>query len=166
MNMDSTTSSSLPNGHLSQIPNRTVTNEDAPYDSESDLSEIREPPAVDTSPSGSSSPQQQSEFGHQDLESSDSSGPENNDGSDDADFDMEESPAAAPDHSARVDRSTSHDSRRPTKRKLGFEDDEYIMANPELYGLRRSVCVISSGEIALLTRDCQARPVQHRTIVS
>jgi chromodomain-helicase-DNA-binding protein 1 len=140
MNMDSRTSSSLPNGHISPLPNTTITNDDAPYDSESDLSEIREPPAVETSPSTSSSPQQQSEFGHQDLESSDSSGPENNDGSDDADFDMEESPAAAPTHTARIDRSTSHDSRRPTKRKLGFEDDEHILANPELYGLRRSVC--------------------------
>lgn len=142
--MDTSTSSSLLNGHLAPIPNCTVTNDDAPYDSESDLSEIREPPAVDSSPSASSSPQQQSEFGHQDLESSDSSGPENNDGSDDADFDIEESPAAAPNHNSRADRSTSHDSRRPTKRKLGFEDDEYILANPELYGLRRSVCVVIS----------------------
>jgi len=141
-------------------------NDDAPYDSESDLSEIREPPAVETSPSTSSSPQQQSEFGHQDLESSDSSGSENNDGSDDADFDMEESPAAAPTHTARIDRSTSHDSRRPTKRKLGFEDDEHILANPELYGLRRSVCMALSKTLIVLTRDSQARPVQHRTIVS
>jgi chromodomain-helicase-DNA-binding protein 1 len=154
MNMDSTTSSSLPNGHIPPLPNIAMTNDDAPYDSESDLSEIREPPAVETSPSTSSSPQQQSEFGHQDLESSDSSGAENNDGSDDADFDMEESPVAAPAHTARIDRSTSHDSRRPTKRKLGFEDDEHILANPELYGLRRSVCVAPSKIPTLLTQDC------------
>lgn len=142
--MDTATSSSLPNGYLSATTNKTTINDDAPYDSESDLSEIREPPAVDTSPSTSSSPQQQSEFGHQDLESSDSSGQDNNDRSDDADFDIDENPAAAPHHSARINRSTSHDSRRPTKRKLGFEDGEYILANPELYGLRRSVRVVLS----------------------
>jgi chromodomain-helicase-DNA-binding protein 1 len=144
MNMASTTSSSLPNGHVSPFPNTAMSNDDAPYDSESDLSEIREPPVVETSPSTSSSPRQQSEFGHQDLESSDSSGPENNDGSDDADFDIDDSPAAAPAQNDRIDRSTSHDSRRPTKRKLGFEDDEHILANPELYGLRRSVCAVKS----------------------
>ena len=114
-------------------------NDDAPYDSESDLSEIHDPPPVDASPSVSSTPQQQSEFGNQELESSDSSEPENQDGSDDADYEMEDSPAAAPSRSRRIDRSTSHDSRRPPKRKLGVEDDEHIMANPELYGLRRSV---------------------------
>lgn len=138
--MDSTTSPPLTNGHRSTLPNNTITNDDAPYDSESDLSEIRDPPAVDTSLSTSSSPAQQSEFGHQDLHSSESSGPENEDASDDADFDLDDSPAAVRASTGRNDRSTSHDSRRPSKRKLGFEDDEHILANPALYGLRRSVC--------------------------
>lgn len=121
-----------------------VTSDDAPYDSESDLSDIREPPAADTSPSTSTTPQQQSEFGHQDLESSASSEAGDHDASDDADFDIEERPAAAPTNNARNYRSTSRDSRRLSKRKLGFEDDEHIMANPELYGLRRSVRVTLS----------------------
>jgi chromodomain-helicase-DNA-binding protein 1 len=141
MNMSSIESSTLPNGHLSPVPTTTITNDDAPYDSESDLSEIRDPPAVDTSLSTSSTPQQQSEFGNQDIESSDSSGPENQDASDDGDFDMEDSPAAAPTSTHRIDRSPSHDSRRPLKRKMGIEDDEHILANPELYGLRRSVWI-------------------------
>jgi chromodomain-helicase-DNA-binding protein 1 len=134
---------SLPqsNGHVATLPNNAIRNEDAPYDSESDLSEIRDPPAVDTSPSTSSSPAQQSEFGHQDLQSSESSGPENDDASDDADFDLDDSPAAVPANVSRNDRSASHDSRRPSKRKLGIEDDEHILANPALYGLRRSVCL-------------------------
>jgi chromodomain-helicase-DNA-binding protein 1 len=114
-------------------------NDDAPYDSESDLSDIHDPPAADASPSTSSTPPQQSEFGNQELESSDSSEPENQDGSEDADYEMEDSPATAPTNSRWIERSTSHDSRRPAKRKLGVEDDEHIMANPELYGLRRSV---------------------------
>jgi chromodomain-helicase-DNA-binding protein 1 len=139
MNMDSTSSRPQVNGHLSPSLNTNITNDDAPYDSESDLSEIREPPVVDTSSSTSNSPREQSEFGHQDLESSESDGPDNDNGSDDADFDLEDSPAPAPTSSGRNDRSASHDSRRPTKRKLGLGDDEYILANPELYGLRRSV---------------------------
>lgn len=87
----------------------------------------------------SSSPQQQSDFGHRDITSSESSEAEAGGGSDDADFDMEDSPAPPPASSARIDRSTSHDSRRPSKRKLGVEEDEFIKANPELYGIRRSV---------------------------
>lgn len=91
----------------------------------------------------SSSPQQQSDFGHRDITSSEESEAEDAAGSEDADFDMDDSPAPAPASSARIDRSTSHDSRRPSKRKLGVEEDEFIKANPELYGIRRSVCSIS-----------------------
>jgi hypothetical protein len=40
------------------------------------------------------------------------------------------------------------------------------LANPELYGLRRSVRVVISRYTTPLTQDIQARPVQHRTIVS
>ncbi len=64
-----------------------------------------------------------------------------NDGSEDADFDMEEdgltpqSEGAAP----LADNSSSQGSRRGSKRKAAIEEDEYIKANPELYGLRRSV---------------------------
>lgn len=146
---------SLPtNGHLSPLANTVMTNDDAPYESDSDLSDIQAP-AVGPSPSSTTSERRQSEeFGNQDISSSESSEPENQDGSDDGDFDMEESPAAAQHTSARHDRSTSPDSRRPTKRKMGFEDDEHIMANPELYGLRRSVGLNSQVLIRNLTWHC------------
>lgn len=116
--------------------NSVPTNEDAPYDSESDLSDVANPIIEEASPATSIN--QQSEFGRQDTESSDSSDAEAQNESDDADFDMEESPAAAVTNGARHDRSTSVESRRPQKRKLPVED-EHILANPELYGLRRSV---------------------------
>jgi chromodomain-helicase-DNA-binding protein 1 len=120
------------------LANSTLTNDDAPYDSESDLSEVAIPMIDETSPATSSN--HQSEFGGQETDASDSS-PENHNESDDADFDMEDSPAPAATNASRDDRSTSIESRRPAKRKLGVEN-EHILANPELYGLRRSVCGI------------------------
>ena len=58
-------------------------------------------------------------------------------GSDDADFEVD-SPALDI-STGRDARSSSQESRRPPKRKAGIEDDEEIMNNPELYGIRRSV---------------------------
>jgi chromodomain-helicase-DNA-binding protein 1 len=109
----------------------------AQYDSESDLSDVAAPPAAEASLSTPPSANQQSDFGHQDAESTRSSSPEA-DPSDDGDFDMDEEVSAGPATNAK-DRSTSIESRRPPKRKLGAEEDEHILANPELYGLRRSV---------------------------
>jgi len=135
--LNSTPALSFTNGQGSPLANSTLTNDDAPYDSESDLSEVAIPLADEPSPA--SSPNHQSEFGAQDTEASDSSAEEAQDESDDADFDIEESPAPAITNGNRHDRSTSTESRRPAKRKHGVEEDEHIKANPELYGLRRSV---------------------------
>jgi len=130
------TSNLMPNGLSSPIPESAITNEDAPYDSESDLSEVAIPIVDEPSPAPSNP---QSEFGEQAQVHTESSGAEAQDASDDADFDMEDSPAPVASGGRRDDRSTSTESRRPPKRKLGVEDDEHILANPELYGLRRSV---------------------------
>jgi chromodomain-helicase-DNA-binding protein 1 len=128
----------LSNGQNTPPEHSALTNDDAPYDSESDLSEVAIPIIDEPSPAISSN--HQSEFGGQDTDASDSS-PENNNGSDDADFDMEDSPAPVATIASRDERSTSIESRRPAKRKAAVEN-EYIQANPELYGLRRSVCNI------------------------
>ena len=111
-----------------------LTNDDAPFDSESDLSEVVNPIVDEPSPAPSGRPH--SEFGH--TEASDSSAAEVQDESDDADFDVEDSPAPVATSGRRAERSTSTESQRPAKRKLGKEED-HIRANPELYGLRRSV---------------------------
>lgn len=129
----------MTNGHLSPVGDTSIANDDASYDSGSDLSEIREAPVIEASPSVSSTPHRPYDFDNEDAESSEESDDNNDNGSDDGDFDVEESIAETTHRSARIDRSSSHDSRRPTKRKLGIEDDQYIKANPELYGLRRSV---------------------------
>ena len=129
--------SSLPvaNGQNTSLPNSTLTNNGGPFDSESDLSEVANPIIDELSPATSSN--HQSEFGGHESDPSNSS-PENHNGSEDAEFDMEDSPAPAATNASRDDRSTSIESRRPAKRKQGVEDD--MRANPELYGLRRSVC--------------------------
>ena len=130
----------ISNGHGSPLANSVLTNDDAPYDSESDLSDVAI--HIVDEPSPATSTNHQSEFGGQETEASESSDGEVRDESDDADFDMEESPAPAVTNGARNDRSTSAESHRPAKRKLGLED-EHILANPELYGLRRSVRIPS-----------------------
>jgi len=127
----------LSNGHTSPSAGPIFTNDDAPYDSESDLSEVAIPLVDEPSPASSNN--HPSEFGAQDTEASDSSAAEARDESEDAEFDMEDSPAPAPTNGGRHDRSTSTESRHPAKRKLGVREDEHILANPELYGLRRSV---------------------------
>ena len=137
--LDSSLSLPLSNGNTSPFENSTLTNDDAPYDSDSDLSEVAIP--IVDEPSPTSSPEQQSEFGAQDTEASESSEAVVQDGFDDAEFDMEDSPAPVVVNGGREERSTSAESRRPQKRKLDLED-EHILANPELYGLRRSVGAI------------------------
>lgn len=140
MTINASTSVPQVNGFPSPLDSSVAMNEDAPYESDSDLSEARDPPpAADTSLSTDSTPQHQSEFGNQDIEFSDPSEAEDGDASEDGDFDVDDSPAIAPSHNYQADRSSSHDSRRPPKRKQAIEDDEFIKANPELYGLRRSV---------------------------
>ena len=73
--------------------------------------------------------------GHDPAES-DASTPDN--ASEDADFDVQESPASNHDE-AMPDRPSSSDSNRAPKRKAAVVEDDFMRANPELYGLRRSV---------------------------
>lgn len=141
--MDSTTSLLDANGHSSPLQDSALTTQDAPYASDSELSEAAVP---NRSPSPASSPNNQSEFGAQDSDDSDASAAELIEQSD-ADFDMEDSPAPQALNTSRQDRSSSAESHRPAKRKVVVEDDEHIKANPELYGLRRSVRVQYHTEV-------------------
>jgi chromodomain-helicase-DNA-binding protein 1 len=63
-------------------------------------------------------------------------------GSEDADFEMESPPMANLDAAM----SSSDDSHKAPKRKAAasIEEDEHILNNPELYGIRRSVSRIPS----------------------
>lgn len=135
--MESTPPSDTQNGNGNTVSEDLATREDH-YDSQSDLSDTMAPHAVEASPSVDSSPKQQSEFGNQETYSDSSSAEQQDDASDDGDFDQEEETAHESNHTMK-ERSSSQESRRPPKRKLGVEEDEHILANPELYGLRRSV---------------------------
>lgn len=114
-------------------PEPSFTIDDTAHDPESDLPDGGH--AHVDAPSPASSADHVAEFG-QDDESSDE---DVKDESEDADFDIEESPQPV---AERTQRSSSVESRRPAKRKLAAEEDPHILANPELYGLRRSVCLM------------------------
>lgn len=45
--------------------------------------------------------------------------------------------------------SSSEGSRRSSKRKASFEEEDFMKRNPELYGLRRSVCLLSDLGVIL-----------------
>lgn len=144
--MSSSPEAGLANGDnspLMEAPNNISFDDRA---SESDLSEVNETNALQCSPSPSPSPSPSSNQHESprpaDPESDGSSDNGNNNASDDADFDMEESPAPSQSDDHHDQRSTSNDSRRVPKRKAVTEEDDYIRENPELYGLRRSVCLL------------------------
>lgn len=62
------------------------------------------------------------------------------DASHDADFEMQNDLPSPQDHDDEPrGRESSTDSHQASKRKASFDEEEYIRANPELYGLRRSV---------------------------
>lgn len=125
------------NGHLSP-PVNTFTNPDlSTSDSESDLSEALDVPNASTSSPKSEAQEMEAETPSEGM-NSESSHDEDAIGSDDADYDMETS-APAELHVIRDDPSSSEDSRRQSKRKIGVEHDDHMIKNPELYGLRRSV---------------------------
>ena len=102
-------------------------------DSDSDLSDVTDAPAPPTMPSSRNEDGRRIENG----QSVDSSQDEDAVGSDDVDYAAEiDPPTVLVTHESR---STSEDSQRTSKRKATAEDDDYIMNNPELYGIRRSV---------------------------
>ncbi|KAM5380488.1 hypothetical protein ACJA88_004817 [Fusarium oxysporum] len=83
--------------------------------------------------------------------------------SDDGDFDMEES-LPSQNEDAMEDRDSSTDSNRASKRKAPVEEDEYIKANPELYGLRRSTRPREQRKIVESDDSDSEPPVNRRTV--
>ena len=135
----STTNIALSNGHLS--PPQTFAHTSSILSaSESDLSDAMQP-ASNIAASSSSAGQDGVRNGYHSRTTSEPTYDEDAIGSDDADYDMETPPPADADM-ARDARSSSQDSRHGTKRKVGLDDDDFMLNDPELYGLRRSVSVI------------------------
>ena len=136
---------SLPptNEHLSHSANHVNNAQSVLSDSDSDLSDIVDP---NNTRALSSSAEKLGFMAHDNSNTTITDSSHNDDaaGSEDADYDVETPPPVEV-HTVRDERSTSQDSRRPAKRKAGLEDDEHIMNNPELYGLRRSVSHLGSS---------------------
>lgn len=82
------------------------------------------------------------------MDMSESDQDDDAEGEDDADYDVESPPPE--DDNLRPASHSSHSSVRPGKRKSSMDEDDFMTQNPELYGLRRSVCfhVVSCRIIA------------------
>ena len=137
----------LTNGHPSPSdPNVTATGGlCATSDSEQSMNEDS---AAQGASSDEDAPGEQDDTDEQMASDSESSDDEDADGEPDGDYDSETPPPAEV-HGRHSRSSSSEDSVRPPKRKPSVEDDEHIMENPELYGLRRSVrgftCLLMHG---------------------
>lgn len=139
--MSTPTAGALSDGNLS--PDDTMTSAAAAqrYESDDELSDGRASPVDRRSSVDAESLHEEITNDveeDQNISESEESSPGN--ASEDADFDMEESQQSQHENDdIVVDRASSSDSNRASKRKAPGEEDEYIKANPELYGLRRSV---------------------------
>lgn len=151
---------SLTNGHASPFAAEANTTRALSADSESESS-----PAEDAAAQGASSdedaPGEEYDEDEEMASDTESSDDEDADGEPDGDYDSETPlPEQANGRRSRSS-SSSEDSVRPTKRKASVEEDEDIMANPELYGLRRSVRGISAAFMHRLTsHQGRARPTR------
>ncbi len=133
------TTSSLPysNGHLSPPSTEPVTNGASTPDSESDLSEAIDLPIAPTSYSNGEQYDAEEDTRMQESDA-ELSHDEDALGSDDPDYNMA-TPPVGNTGSGRDGRSSSDDSPQQRKRKAGVEPEDYMLNDPELYGLRRSV---------------------------
>ncbi|KAM5351698.1 hypothetical protein ACJ41O_004421 [Fusarium nematophilum] len=100
---------------------------------------------------------------HDDTHMSESEQSSEDNASDDADFDMEESLPSQNDDAVE-DRASSTDSNKASKRKAPIEEDEYIKANPELYGLRRSTRPREQRKIVESDESESEPPVSRRMV--
>ncbi|KAL6717952.1 ATP-dependent DNA helicase Hrp3 [Lecanora helva] len=135
----------FPNGKPSPPHSSSMVNGATTPDSESDLSEPIDLPNAPTSFSNSEQP---GTGGEDEVQGSDveSSHEEDALGSDDPDYTMA-TPPLNNGPSGHDTRCSSQDSSRQLKRKAGIEPDDYMLHDPELYGLRRSGRPRSSRQI-------------------
>lgn len=159
------TTTDLPysNGHLSPPSIKPATNGAVTPESESDLSEATDIP--NAPPSLPNSEQNDDgENGQMGASDDESSQDEDAVGSDDPDYDM---PTRPPGNAGfhGDDRSSSQDSPQQRKRKVGPEHDDYMLNDPELYGLRRSVSQRLPNPHHSAKKHHQGRPRPSRQIV-
>lgn len=126
------------NGHLSPGDELDISFAVETIPDDSDASGIQDTPADNPSPSPSEEDHDVINDDNDDGHKSQSDQSSEDNASEDGDFDMEESLPSQHEDPEDEHASSSSSSRAP-KRKAPVGEDEYIKANPELYGLRRSV---------------------------
>lgn len=126
------------NGHLSPKLEISMSFDNGDQSDDNDFPETHEAVPDQPSPSSSDDANEIPNIVNDDTHMSESEQSSEGNASDDADFDMEESLPSQNDDPVD-ERASSTDSNRASKRKAPVAEDEYIKANPELYGLRRSV---------------------------
>lgn len=128
------------NGHSSQYEVISSMAAVESGQSDIDLPDARHSSAARSSPADSDLPVQETpDYADERLAYSQSDISEERHASQDADYDMHEAVASQPDDDDDQSRESTPNSNRPSKRKALVSEDDYIKANPELYGLRRSV---------------------------
>lgn len=150
------------NGHLS--PDLEF-DQDVPAErgqTESDLSDSHREHVNEPSPTPPDSPNIVPNHVEGEVDLSDSDEPTPDNASDDAEFDMEESPPSQHEDAAET-RSSSSDSNQAPKRKAAVVEDDFMRANPELYGLRRSVSAQYKLTQKILANSFPAPPTTTET---
>lgn len=138
--MSDSPESSPVNGHDSPVANHVSVQLLDPEPSESDLSDAPAPDVVSPS-SDSQDALEQPVADHRADDFDDPSSSSNEDAPNDGDFDDLEAAPSPGSNDENIEAAASDDSRAASKRKAGVSlEDDYIRENPELYGLRRSVC--------------------------
>jgi chromodomain-helicase-DNA-binding protein 1 len=109
--------------------------------SDSDLSDVQAPDAE--APSPDTPEAEEVTVRNPGLTVDEGSEPSDDDASADADFDMDDSPQSPQSDQDDDEPSPANGSRQPSKRKAPTSaEEEFMRENPELYGLRRSVCTL------------------------
>ena len=129
----------MTNGNISTPPVKSEDTTAVLSDSDSDLSEAIDIPSAPPQYGDGGERAEDDEEEDEEMSDGEPSPDEDAMGSDDPDFDMA-TPPLQNGGSARDARSSSQESPQQRKRKNGaVEPDDYILNDPELYGLRRSV---------------------------
>jgi chromodomain-helicase-DNA-binding protein 1 len=126
------------NGHLSPGDEISMSFDTGDHVTDSDSHDAPDHTLDHPSPISSDDANHDSNMIQDDTHMSASEQSSEDNASDDGDFDMEES-ILSQNEDVMEDRASSTDSNRTSKRKVPVEEEDYIKANPELYGLRRSV---------------------------
>ncbi|KAH7252167.1 P-loop containing nucleoside triphosphate hydrolase protein [Fusarium tricinctum] len=151
------------NGHLSPSDGISMSFDTGDQVTDSDSHDVPDHTFDQPSPASSDDANHDSHIAQDDTHQSASEQSSDDNASDDGDFDMEGS-LPSQNEDAAEDRASSTDSNQTSKRKAPVEEDEFIKANPELYGLRRSTRPREQRKIVESDDSDSEPPVNRRSV--